>query len=88
MSSHARARKQLTGITDLLGGGLLLLGLDGRGDAERVSTRIQGRVSRAGHNSRVNGTLDVVGGLLNVGLLGVGLGSSSDLVGEGLSALG
>jgi hypothetical protein len=38
-------------------------------------------------NSRVEGTLDVVGGLLNVGLLGVGLNSSSDLVGEGLSAL-
>lgn len=39
-------------------------------------------------DSRVDGTLDVVGGLLNVRLLGVGLGSSSDLVGEGLSALG
>lgn len=38
-------------------------------------------------DSRVEGTLDVVGGLLDVRLLGVGLGSSSDLVGEGLSAL-
>lgn len=38
-------------------------------------------------DSRVEGTLDVVGSLLNVGLLGVGLNSSSDLVGEVLSAL-
>ena len=38
-------------------------------------------------NSRVNGTLDVVSGLLNVALLRVGLGSGSSLVGERLSAL-
>jgi hypothetical protein len=38
-------------------------------------------------NSRVNGTLDVVGSLLNVGLLRVGLGGGSSLVGERLSAL-
>jgi hypothetical protein len=38
-------------------------------------------------NSRVDGTLDVVGSLLNVRLLRVGLGCGSSLVGEGLSAL-
>lgn len=51
-------------------------------DQRRFEEEREGKV-----NSRVNGTLDVVGSLLNVGLLRVGLGCGSSLVGERLSAL-
>jgi hypothetical protein len=50
------------------------------------SARIRKRFGRK-VNSRVDGTLDVVGSLLNVRLLRVGLGCGSSLVGERLSAL-
>jgi hypothetical protein len=51
-------------------------------DQRRFEEEREGKV-----NSRVNGTLDVVGSLLNVGLLRVGLSCGSSLVGERLSAL-
>lgn len=44
-----------------------------------------GRIRLGG--SRVEGTLDVVGSLLEVRLLGVGLGGGGGLVGERLSSL-
>jgi hypothetical protein len=51
-------------------------------DQRKFEEKREGKV-----NSRVNGTLDVVGSLLNVGLLRVGLSCGSSLVGERLSAL-